>query len=109
MQSVLAGFDLDNLEDLPSSGLSRRLEKIVDLNLLNKAADTFRLTSYDIAATGIPHHDVIKVPNMIRTEVFADRSATMLTYISNVDLGGQTLFVDIPLLVQPVKGSMLYW
>ncbi|XP_057191026.1 prolyl 4-hydroxylase subunit alpha-2-like isoform X2 [Triplophysa rosa] len=59
------------------------------------------LHNYGIGGRYEPHHDTLDAEN--------DRIATFLTYMSDVEIGGATVFPEIGVALKPKKGSAVFW
>lgn len=94
---------------------------IID-RLENRIADTwghpvvngegFQVLRYAEGAEYRPHYDYFDpaLPgSAIHTAKGGNRVATVLFYLNDVEEGGETVFPDLGLEVQPVKGMALYF
>ena len=97
--------------------LSKRLEAILKLKVVSKetyvwASEAYQVGVYTPGGVFVPHTDALEPldsqawsPN---GTWIGNRIATAMFYLSDVD-GGATVFPNLGLAVNPVKGSMLFW
>ncbi|KAM7437418.1 hypothetical protein ABFA07_012971 [Porites harrisoni] len=101
------------LEDSDSSiinRISRRIQGMTGLSLDPAHSEPLQVANYGIGGHYEPHHDYVQ--NSDRSLPHGedgDRIATMLIYLSDVDAGGATVFMDIEEFVHPQKGDAVFW
>ncbi|XP_048020119.1 prolyl 4-hydroxylase subunit alpha-1-like isoform X2 [Megalobrama amblycephala] len=93
-QSVFLEYD-DPMEAL----VSQRIADATGLSM--KKAEPLHVQNYGIGGRYEPHYDALKTVN--------DRIATFLIYMSDVEIGGATVFPEVGVAVQPKKGSAVFW
>ncbi|XP_051721185.1 prolyl 4-hydroxylase subunit alpha-1 [Ctenopharyngodon idella] len=79
--------------------VSQRIADATGLSM--ETAEPLLVQNYGIGGTFEPHHDPLETVN--------DRIATFLIYMSNVEIGGATVFPEVGVAVQPKKGSAVFW
>ncbi|OXA39033.1 Prolyl 4-hydroxylase subunit alpha-1 [Folsomia candida] len=83
------------------TGLTNKLESMLGIHL----GGYYRVSVYHQAGEGKVHHDSFRVPNQINeVKMFTKRLASIIIYISDPELGGETVFPEIPLKVKAVSG-----
>ncbi|XP_073670987.1 prolyl 4-hydroxylase subunit alpha-2-like [Paramisgurnus dabryanus] len=76
-------------------------QRIADVTGLSMEKSETLVQNYGIGGRYEPHHDFLDIEN--------DRIATFLIYMSDVEKGGATVFPDVGVAVQPIKGSAVFW
>nr|XP_055059342.1 prolyl 4-hydroxylase subunit alpha-1-like [Misgurnus anguillicaudatus] len=77
-------------------------QKIADATGLSmETAECLHVQNYGIGGRYEPHHDFLNEEN--------DRIATFLIYMSDVEIGGATVFPEAGVAVRPKKGSAVFW
>ena len=99
--------------------LTDRIESFLGVKAHStKDAELYQVANYGLAGQYDVHWDQIMMHNdgtskVQRREVFnnrmGDRFATLMGYLSDVQLGGHTVFPTVGAYVKPVKGSMVIW
>ncbi|XP_056600680.1 prolyl 4-hydroxylase subunit alpha-2-like [Triplophysa dalaica] len=69
--------------------------------LSTETAEPLHVQNYGIGGRDEPSHDTLDAEK--------DRIATFLTYMSDVDKGGATVFPKIGVALKPKKGSAVFW
>lgn len=74
-------------------------------------AEELQIANYGLGGQYEPHFDFARREE---TDAFRDlgsgnRIATWLTYMSNVDAGGATVFTHIGVKLFPIKGAAAFW
>uniref|UniRef100_A0A182QBT0 procollagen-proline 4-dioxygenase n=1 Tax=Anopheles farauti TaxID=69004 RepID=A0A182QBT0_9DIPT len=90
--------------------ISQRTEDMTDLAM--SAAEQLQVGNYGVGGHYLPHHDyAIPEPGK---DAYPDvgkgnRIATVMYYLSDVDIGGATVFPEIGVGIFPQKGSAIFW
>ncbi|EDV90366.1 GH12975, partial [Drosophila grimshawi] len=89
--------------------MSQHLENISGLDM--RSAEQLQVANYGIGGHYEPHMDSFSENHNygINTYMSTNRVATGIYYLSNVEAGGGTAFPFLPLLVEPERGSLLFW
>ncbi|XP_054160059.1 uncharacterized protein LOC128958267 [Oppia nitens] len=93
--------------------ITRRISAITRLNAYS--ADLYNVIKYGVGGHYAHHNDVAtSKPGGAYSghETYADylnRIATWVNYLSDVDVGGATVFPNLDVRVEPRKGSALFW
>lgn len=100
---------LTNSEHEHIDRLSKRIELIT--NLTTKTAEELQVLNYGIAGHYEPHFDFARKdePNAFKSLGTGNRIATWLTYLTDVEAGGATVFPYLGVAVRPKKASALFW
>uniref|UniRef100_A0A182NMK3 procollagen-proline 4-dioxygenase n=1 Tax=Anopheles dirus TaxID=7168 RepID=A0A182NMK3_9DIPT len=90
--------------------ISMRTGDMTDLAM--SAAEQLQVGNYGVGGHYLPHHDYA-VPEEGK-QAYPDvgkgnRIATVMYYLSDVDIGGATVFPEIGVGVFPRKGSAIFW
>uniref|UniRef100_A0A8C1S1Z1 procollagen-proline 4-dioxygenase n=1 Tax=Cyprinus carpio TaxID=7962 RepID=A0A8C1S1Z1_CYPCA len=94
-----------SLKDSPVDAcVSQRIADATGLSM--ETAEPLHVQNYGIGGRYEPHYDALKIWN--------DRIATFLFYMSDVEIGGATVFTEVGVAVQPKKvnplqGSAVFW
>ncbi|KAH7636267.1 vacuolar protein sorting-associated protein 33a-like protein [Dermatophagoides farinae] len=99
--------------------LNRRIESITGLSVnMNKSdCELVQIANYGIGGHYVPHYDYLikDKPENQRTNISekdqyaGDRIATFMFYLSDVEVGGSTVFTRLGIRVNPVKGAAIFW
>ncbi|XP_070197225.1 prolyl 4-hydroxylase subunit alpha-2-like isoform X2 [Littorina saxatilis] len=101
------------------SRVSRRVELITRLSTRILHQDThaepYQVTSYGVGGVNGLHEDSVRVPRhngnentpLLRNS--GDRTATWMYYLSDVQLGGATVFPLLGASIRPQKGTAAFW
>lgn len=99
--------------------LTKRIEKITGLDTQLKVyatcAEPFQVLNYGIGGMYEPHVDYVgtaKLPDEMNPDYLhdaGDRLATWLIYLTDVPLGGATVFPKLNIRVPVIKGSAAFW
>ncbi|GAB1603014.1 prolyl 4-hydroxylase subunit alpha-1 [Argonauta hians] len=99
--------------------LSRRIESITGMNsqlkIFNSNAEPLQVLNYGLGGITKPHVDYLQSKELTNISVSeflvgsGDRIATWMFHMSNVTLGGATVFPKINVQVPVIKGSALFW
>ncbi|CAB1352975.1 unnamed protein product [Coregonus sp. 'balchen'] len=97
------------LADEDNPVISRVTQRMADLTGLDmKAAEMLQVANYGIGGQYEPHFDY-KLTNDTDYMTRGGRIATILIYMSDVEVGGSTVFPDIGAALRPHKGSAVLW
>ncbi|XP_051721126.1 prolyl 4-hydroxylase subunit alpha-2-like isoform X2 [Ctenopharyngodon idella] len=82
--------------------LSRISQNIADITGLSmESAESLHVQNYGIGGRFEPHYDAWDDEN--------GRIATFLIYMSDVEIGGATVFPEVGVALKPKKGSAVFW
>jgi len=89
--------------------LERRIALLSGLNL--EAADDLQIAHYAPGGHYEPHLDLANQPSVIKENKGANRIATFLLYLNDVNAGGATAFIEAnpPFVYRPRRGAALFW
>lgn len=91
--------------------MSRRISHITNLD--TTYAEWLAISNYGTGGHYTQHADFFDPNVLIHSSQsythLGNRIATFLMYLSEVDEGGHTIFLDANLSVAPIKGSALFW
>nr|XP_023659254.1 prolyl 4-hydroxylase subunit alpha-2-like [Paramormyrops kingsleyae]XP_023659255.1 prolyl 4-hydroxylase subunit alpha-2-like [Paramormyrops kingsleyae] len=97
------------LSEEDDSVVARISQKIADATGLDmETAEILQVANYGIGGQYEPHYDS-KLPNDTEFMASGDRIATVLIYMSDVEMGGATVFPLIGAALKPKKGSAVFW
>ncbi|KAM9538777.1 prolyl 4-hydroxylase subunit alpha-2 [Salvelinus alpinus] len=97
------------LADEDNPVISRVTQRMADLTGLDmEAAEMLQVANYGIGGQYEPHFDN-KLTNDTDYMTRGGRIATILIYMSDVAVGGSTVFPDIGAALRPYKGSAVLW
>ncbi|GFY79124.1 prolyl 4-hydroxylase subunit alpha-1 [Trichonephila inaurata madagascariensis] len=85
----------------------RRIEAITGLS--SSSAEPFQMANYGLGGHFHLHMDVLPDTEKYFGPEMGNRVATWLTYMSDVNGGGATVFPRLNITVWPKKGSALFW
>ncbi|GFS80146.1 prolyl 4-hydroxylase subunit alpha-1 [Nephila pilipes] len=85
----------------------RRIEAITGLS--SSSAEPFQMANYGLGGHFHLHMDVLPDTETYFGPEMGNRVATWLTYLSDVNGGGATVFPRLNITVWPKKGSALFW
>ncbi|XP_016980693.2 prolyl 4-hydroxylase subunit alpha-2 isoform X2 [Drosophila rhopaloa] len=91
-------------------GVMHRMSQLTEdmTNLDLNGSELFQVMNYGIGGFYGTHYDFLGTPNHSKWD-FSDRMVTSMIYLSDVPLGGATIFPELELSVFPKKGSALIW
>lgn len=92
--------------------VSRYNKRISDITgLSTETAELLQLGNYGIGGQYEPHWDHQSYPGAQSSwdENQGSRIATWLTYMSQPNMGGGTIFLDLEIQAQPIKNSAVFW
>ncbi|XP_077077958.1 prolyl 4-hydroxylase subunit alpha-1-like [Siphateles boraxobius] len=88
------------LSEFPmEAGVSQKIGDATGLSM--ETAELLLVQNYGIGGRYEPHVDALEIEN--------DRIATFLIYMSDVEIGGATVFPKVGVAVYPKKGSAVLW
>ncbi|XP_036379788.1 prolyl 4-hydroxylase subunit alpha-2 [Megalops cyprinoides] len=93
-------------EDPVVSHVNKRIADVTGLDM--QMAEELQVANYGIGGQYEPHYDS-KLANNSELEAVGGRIATTLIYMSDVNMGGATVFPTIGAALQPKKGSAVVW
>jgi len=115
--SQTAWFSSDEYEI--AERLSRRIEALTGLNanMNESSSELMQVANYGMGGHYTPHYDYLIVDRppeerhlVSEQEKFAgDRIATLMFYLSDVALGGGTVFPRLGVRLTPKQGSAAFW
>ncbi|EDV21669.1 uncharacterized protein TRIADDRAFT_30052, partial [Trichoplax adhaerens] len=94
---------LEDAYDPVVEKISRLTQELTHLDV--NYAEDLQVANYGIGGHYVPHYD----STIIAPEDPLQRLATMMFYLSNVEIGGATIFPRLGVAVRPQKGSALFW
>ncbi|XP_035290464.1 prolyl 4-hydroxylase subunit alpha-2-like [Anguilla anguilla] len=97
---------LSDGEDPVVSRVNRRIADATGLDM--KMAEKLQVANYGIGGQYEPHYDS-KFANDEEFQRLGGRIATTLIYMTDVDVGGATVFPAIGAALRPEKGSAVFW
>ncbi|KAG9265468.1 prolyl 4-hydroxylase subunit alpha-1-like [Astyanax mexicanus] len=97
------------LSEGESPVVARTNQKIADITGLDlETAEDLQVANYGIGGQYEPHYDSA-VNNDSYFQLRGGRIATVLIYMSDVEVGGATVFPNVGAALQPEKGSAVVW
>ncbi|KAL1464469.1 hypothetical protein WDU94_004115 [Cyamophila willieti] len=91
---------LDNLNVRMAMMTSRRI----------MTSESLQVNNYGLGGYFSPHYDALYYsPAFLKPNDLDNREATIMFYMSDVEQGGSTVFLDLQLVVPPQKGAALFW
>ncbi|XP_054550406.1 prolyl 4-hydroxylase subunit alpha-2-like isoform X2 [Talpa occidentalis] len=100
---------LEEEEDPVIGQVNRRIQIITGLS--DKTAELLQVADYGIGGFFRPHLDYFLGPGIKSLDIdgIGDRVATFLSYMSDVEAGGATVFPKLGAVFSPKKGTALFW
>ncbi|XP_068697453.1 prolyl 4-hydroxylase subunit alpha-1-like isoform X1 [Montipora foliosa] len=90
--------------------LSLRLEAITRLSTARVHCEALQVVNYGIAGQYEPHVDhALSKKSVIFDMGMGNRIATVLIYMTDVEAGGSTVFLDAETIIKPQKGTAAFW
>lgn len=96
--------------------ISQRIEQMTKFSLLQRSFDSenYQIMNYGLGGRISRHTDSgeSNIDQETTTEYYkhgGPRIMTFMTYLSDVQIGGHTIFPFLGLSVKPLKGSALFW
>ncbi|KAH8281055.1 hypothetical protein KR054_009242 [Drosophila jambulina] len=87
------------------NSISRIIQFVSGLDIA--AAEWMQVANYGVGGQYEPHPDYFEVN--IPKDFKGDRISTSMFYLSDVELGGYTVFTKLNIFLPPVKGAMVMW
>ncbi|XP_067220011.1 prolyl 4-hydroxylase subunit alpha-2-like [Chanodichthys erythropterus] len=88
--------------EVDNTVLARISQSIADITGLSmESAEGLHVQNYGIGGRFGPHYDTLEDEN--------GRIATFLIYMSDVQIGGATVFPEVGVALKPKKGSAVFW
>ncbi|XP_048851383.1 prolyl 4-hydroxylase subunit alpha-2-like [Brienomyrus brachyistius] len=97
---------LSEKDDGVVARISQRIADATGLEM--ETAEDLQVANYGIGGQYEPHYDS-KLPNDTEFLANGGRIATVLIYMSDVEMGGATVFPLIGAALKPKKGSAVFW
>jgi prolyl 4-hydroxylase len=97
-------------EDAFIAGLDRRFSEVMGLPLEN--GEGLQVLCYPAGAHSTPHFDFLMPSNPANQASLArsgQRVSTLVTYLNDVEGGGETVFPKIGVSVSPQRGNAVYF
>ncbi|XP_036443545.1 prolyl 4-hydroxylase subunit alpha-1 [Colossoma macropomum] len=85
---------------------NQRIAAITGLDM--ETAEELQVANYGIGGQYEPHYDS-RLTNDSYFELHGERIATVLVYMTDVEIGGATVFPNIGAALQPKRGSAVVW
>ncbi|XP_031552959.1 prolyl 4-hydroxylase subunit alpha-1-like [Actinia tenebrosa] len=105
----LEDFTHDNDEGILKR-INRRTSIITGLKTDNTSAEALQIVNYGTAGHYEPHFDHATEPySAIMRLGMGNRIATLLFYMSDVESGGSTVFIETEAIARPSKGDAVFW
>ncbi|KAK3743420.1 hypothetical protein QZH41_011538, partial [Actinostola sp. cb2023] len=90
--------------------VNRRTSIITGLNTGRNSAEALQIVNYGTAGHYEPHFDhAVESYSAILRQGMGNRIATVLFYMTDVEIGGSTVFVDAEAIARPSKGDAAFW
>ena len=97
------------LMDKDSEVVARVIRRIGEFSKLSvKSAELLQVANYGIGGQYEPHYDYARPGEKVAFKN-GNRIATWLNYMSDVEAGGATAFIDLGISLKPKKGSAAFW
>nr|XP_002128613.1 prolyl 4-hydroxylase subunit alpha-1-like [Ciona intestinalis] len=99
------------LKDEDHPVIKRVCQRISDVTGLSmETAEELQIANYGVGGQYEPHFDYSRKSDFGKfDDEVGNRIATFLTYMSNVEQGGSTVFLHPGIAVRPIKGSAVFW
>ncbi|XP_063444802.1 prolyl 4-hydroxylase subunit alpha-2-like isoform X3 [Mytilus trossulus] len=94
-------------DDIVVERVNRRISAVTKLEM--DTAEDLQIANYGIGGHYEPHFDFARKPNSIVAQINGNRIATFLTYMSDVEAGGATVFPYIGVKIFPKRGMAAFW
>uniref|UniRef100_A0A914HLS0 Fe2OG dioxygenase domain-containing protein n=1 Tax=Globodera rostochiensis TaxID=31243 RepID=A0A914HLS0_GLORO len=101
---------LNDAEHPLVSRLNRRVHEMTNLDI--KSAEDLQVASYGPGGHYAPHYDFFtrnEVNPIADNDLFGNRVATVLFYLTQPHAGGRTIFTDLHVGVAPSEHDALFW
>ncbi|XP_078483537.1 prolyl 4-hydroxylase subunit alpha-1-like [Ciona intestinalis] len=99
------------LKDEDHPVIKRVCQRISDVTGLSmETAEELQIANYGVGGQYEPHFDYSRKSDFGKfDDEVGNRIATFLTYMSDVEQGGSTVFLHPGIAVRPMKGSAVFW
>ncbi|KAK2873168.1 hypothetical protein Q8A67_023065 [Cirrhinus molitorella] len=97
---------LSEHEDPVITQVNQRIAGVTGLKM--ETAEELQIANYGIGGQYEPHYDS-KLTNDSDFQLRGGRIATVLIYMSDVDIGGATVFPGVGAALQPKRGTAVLW
>uniref|UniRef100_A0A3Q2YAC2 procollagen-proline 4-dioxygenase n=1 Tax=Hippocampus comes TaxID=109280 RepID=A0A3Q2YAC2_HIPCM len=100
------------LEEEDGPVIARVNQRIQDITGLTvDTAELLQVANYGVGGQYEPHFDFSRKdePDAFKRLGTGNRVATFLNYMSDVEAGGATVFPDFGAVIQPKKGTAVFW
>jgi prolyl 4-hydroxylase len=88
--------------------IDRRIEDVTGLDM--STAEQLQVVNYGIGGHYEPHYDFARTGEDAFSALGnGNRVSTLLIYMSDVELGGATVFPLVGARLTPIKGAAAYW
>ncbi|XP_030629246.1 prolyl 4-hydroxylase subunit alpha-2-like [Chanos chanos] len=101
---------LNDEEDPVIGRVNQRIADITGLDM--ESSELLQVANYGIGGRFEPHYDAkVKFRENFQRKfvLFLSRMATVLIYLSDVEVGGATVFPEVGVALKPQKGSAVLW
>lgn len=105
---------LDDTKDKMVSKIAKRINRLIHLKTTSVSgvmtAEPFQVVTYGIGGQYEPHKDYFDAGNSAASfGQSGNRIATFIFYLSSISHGGATVFPEVNVTVNPVKGAAALW
>ncbi|CAH3038026.1 unnamed protein product [Porites lobata] len=101
---------LEDYEGEVIERLSLKLEAVTGLSTARIHSEALQVVNYGIAGQFEPHVDhAMNNKSAILRMGMGNRIATVLIYMTDVEAGGSTVFLDAKTIIKPQKGTAAFW
>lgn len=102
---------LDDNDSFVVKKISQRIQTTTGLSLDSEHSEALQVANYGMGGHYEPHHDFLQNldGSLPVDDIDGDRIATVLFYMSDVEAGGATVFLDAEVIVYPRKGDAVFW
>ncbi|XP_078487282.1 prolyl 4-hydroxylase subunit alpha-1-like [Ciona intestinalis] len=129
-RAIHAGSDEENLQTAPyritklawlfdndGPDVAKLTERISDITGLTlNTSEELQVANYGVGGEYPPHFDIpttdeerYDLSDRSKESQHGERIATFLIYLSDVEVGGRTAFVNAGVSAEPIKGSAVFW
>lgn len=102
-----SGSHFDDNNDPFINYLNWKISAVTRVDVKN--FEKIQILRYDVGQQYKPHHDYFSGKNLDLIEQGGNRIKTALIYLNTVDLGGETYFPHLSMLVKPEIGKLVVW
>ncbi|XP_071746654.1 prolyl 4-hydroxylase subunit alpha-2 [Lepeophtheirus salmonis] len=97
----------NNTVNTLANKISNRISYATKLAVKSKkGGEDYQIANYGMGGVYTPHMDSFGANS---NKLDGDRLATVMAYLSDVEIGGLTVFPMIGIAIPPVKGTMVIW